>query len=217
MKKAWKDVEVDETIETKSGSTWVVVTNEKGKAKGTRKVTLRGASGTYPKVVESSVKVKIVEAPVVRQVRRGGMEPIDAPRRSPFAGIIGEKPERSANPWQVDPLDTATAKVEGRKNATAGGGGSWNGAKGKAEKALRGIGAELVGIQPTGGAPYSTPPVDPTTIKGHLFLMHEVEAESLTVDELYLIHDRDHAKADADANYSLPVPHHHAAERPAID
>lgn len=212
MKKPWKDVEVGETIETKSGSRWVVKSNVKAKTKGSRKVELTGSTGTFPKVVESSLKVKVVEGDVVMQVRKHGMEPIDQARRSPFAGL---KTERSSDPWKVDPLDTVTVRVEARKDAMKGGGGPWAGAQGKSEKALRGIGAELVGIQATSGAPYSTPPVDPSTIKGHLFLMHEVEAESLSYDELVIVHDRDHARADTDPNFTLPVPHHHSKERPA--
>lgn len=212
MKKAWKDVEVGDFIETKSGSRWEIVGNDKSKRKGFRVVKLKGPGGVFPKTVESSAKAKVVEPDVTMQVRRHGMEPIDTPRRSPFAGLISE---RTGDPWQVDPLDIATTRVEARKDAMKGGGGPWDKPGSKGEKHLKGIGAELVGIQTSAGAPYSTPPVDPSTIKGHLFLMHEVEAESLSFDELVVIHDRDHHRADTEKGFTLPVPHHHAAERPS--
>lgn len=232
MKKPWKDIDQGESIQTKAGEVWEVVSNEKAKAKGQRSVKLRRNGTTVPRTVDASAKMRVVEAPVVRQVRRGGMEPervksdpsVDFGRLFREAGAEtraareASKPERSADPWQVDPLDTITAKVEGQRNAMAGGGGPWEKPKGKAEKVIADtLKGELIGVQTSAGSPYSVPPVDPSTIKGHLFLMHDTEAKSLSWEELVEVHDRDHARADSDAKHSLPVPHHHAPSRPAID
>jgi hypothetical protein len=91
----------------------------------------------------------------------------------------------------------------------------WTKPDGPAEEAVAEIlGATLVGVKPSGDELYACPPVDITTIAGHLYIFHGITGLDLRRPDGWVearaLHDTDHEKPDAE----LHVPHRHEKNRP---
>jgi hypothetical protein len=98
-------------------------------------------------------------------------------------------------------------------------GKEWLTPQGPAEVAIVGkLDGKLVGVQPGKGEWYICPPVDVSTIAGHLYLFHGVGPVDVRrvggYDEAVVTHDVEHARKPTLG--PLKVPHTHDPKRPAI-
>lgn len=210
----WKEVDQGETIETSSGQRFEVLSTRKGKAKGTRTVVIRGKAGTFTKTVESKKKTSVV----LTDGKSGGKgvdlerlraENEEKRRRRNEYGKAPEPEKREMDPWKVDPADTLYAKAEGQ--VLRGNGGPWDKVQDAAEeRAVSILGAKMIGIQKEPGGIYYVPPIDRTTIRAHMYLMHGQDLPEVPDDVLLSRHERDHERPSAD----LYVPHEHTKNRP---
>lgn len=104
--------------------------------------------------------------------------------------------------------------VEKRAKSKVKDGGGWHEPADKAETRIADImGGKLVGIETPDGT--LVPPLDPSSIKSHLWIFHGLESTTLTYEQLVAAHEEEHARADREPFFTLTIPHAHSNRRPA--
>jgi hypothetical protein len=201
-RRKWKKVEAGKFV-VLGGDEWEVVEHQVKKSGVV--VKLKGKPGVFTRKVDADKKVDVVKEFSLGEFARAELAKTRARRESTAHKAA---PEFNPDPWRVDPADTLHAKLTGGEHAP---GDPWKKPQDQAEANVTAIlGAKMLGVQTEAGGVYAVPPVDPSTLKSHLFLMHNIQAGGRSHKALKDEHDAEHTRDIAD----LFVPHHHTKTRP---
>ena len=205
----WRDILAGAVVDM-GGKPFTV---EKIKVKGKAvKVTVTSKAGTFTRELKGKAEValyaELYKATPVRSLRPSS--PSSAPVEAEVSGgplhDASGRQRRWAEPGEGVVLEApAPAK-----------GGDWSAPKSKAEATVAGIlGAVLVGESTDTASGWYVPPVDPSTIAGHLMLFHELTPESVDWAVLAQMHNDQHARALVAPFTTLHVNHWHTEQRPS--
>lgn len=195
----WAKVKPGERVELK-GKPYVVA---KIKAKGKRaKVTVVGAAGRFT----SEVKLK----DEVKRVKRGKLYDRDGRMQRWAEPDEVKHAARVAGQGLPDAGDPAVTEPPRKKF-----GNPWETPRDKVERKLTELmGARLVGEADDETSGWYVPPVDVTTIAGHLALFHGTDTSSYGIDDMRELHELEHQQALS--GVALHVNHWHTEERPSV-
>lgn len=201
----WRDVLAGAIVDMGGKPFTVDKLKVKGKAV---KVTVTGKAGTFTREVKGKVEVALYDAPIAAAPTRASRPSSARAEPEVVGGPLHDehgRQRRWAEPGEGVDLEPPVAAE----------GGDWAEPKSKAEATVAGIlGAVLVGESTDTASGWYVPPVDPSTIAGHLMLFHDLTPEAVDWAVLDQMHDDQHAHALVAPFTTLFVNHWHTEQRP---
>ena len=205
----WRDI-VAGAIVDMGGKPFTV---EKIKVKGKAvKVTVTSKAGTFTRELKGKAEVALYDVPVKATPPRSSRPP--GPSRAVAEAEVAGGPLHDASGRQrrwAEPGEGVVLEAPAPAK-----GGDWSAPKGKAEATVASLlGAFLVGESTDTASGWYVPPVDPSTIAGHLMLFHDLVPESVDWETLAQMHADQHARALVHPFTTLFVNHWHTEQRPS--